>query len=54
MMDNETRHVRAVSGDSGKLEEIVFDSGADVSALPLGFSQTGKLGYANSNRYVDA
>ena len=37
-----------------KLEEIVFDSGADVSALPLRFSHAGTPGYVNHNKYVDA
>ena len=43
-------HVRMVSGQ----EEIVFDSGADVSALPLRFSDVGVPGSPNPNLYVDA
>ena len=35
-------------------EEIVFDSGADVSALPLRFSDVGVPGSPNPNLYVDA
>ncbi len=50
----EVLHVRAMNFDDDKLEEIVFDSGADVSALPLRFSHAGTPGYVNRNKYVDA
>ena len=49
-----TLHVRTLNKDYGKIEEIVFDSGADVSALPLRFSDVGVPGFENNNRYVDA
>ena len=35
----EVLHVRTMNCDEDKLEEIVFDSRADASALPLRFSQ---------------
>ena len=50
----EVLHVRTMNFGEDKLEEIVFDSGADVSALPLRFSHAGTPGYVNHNKYVDA
>ena len=54
MEHKEVLHVRTMNYDDDKLEEIVFDSGADVSALPLRFSHAGTPGYVNHNKYVDA
>ena len=50
----EVLHVRTMNFGEDKLEEIVFDSGADVSALPLRFSHAGTPGYVNHNKYMDA
>ena len=47
-------HGRTMNCEDDKLEEIVFDSGADVSALPLRFSRAGTPGYVDHNKYVDA
>ena len=50
----EVLHVRTMNFGEDKLEEIVFDSGADVSGLPLRFSHAGTPGYVSHNKYVDA
>ena len=42
-----TGHICTVGG-------IIFDSGADVSALPLRFSHVGVSAEPNGNTYVDA
>ena len=47
MEHKDVLHVRTMNYDDDKLEEIVFDSGADVSALPLRFSHAGTPGYVN-------
>ena len=39
--DSCTHHIRMVSDDQQGLEDIVLDSGADVSALPLSFADVG-------------
>ena len=49
-----TGHLCTVSGDLEGYEEIIFDSGADVSALPLRFSHVGVATTPNENMYVDA
>ena len=49
-----TGRLCTVSGDLEGYEEIIFDSGADVSALPLRFSHVGVATEPNGNMYVDA
>ena len=49
-----TGHICAVGGDLEGYEDIIFDSGADVSALPLRFSYVGVSAEPNGNTYVDA
>ena len=39
--DDCTHHISMVSDDQQGLEDIVLDSGADVSALPLSFADVG-------------
>ena len=49
-----TGHICAVGGDLEGYEDIIFDSGADVSALPLRFSHVGVSAEPSGNTYVDA
>ena len=49
-----TGHICTVGGDLEGYEDIIFDSGADVSALPLRFSHVGVSTTPNGNMYVDA
>ena len=49
-----TGRLCTVSDDLEGYEEIIFDSGADVSALPLRFSHVGVAAEPDGNMYVDA
>ena len=54
LQDDLTSHVRMLNDDSQGLDDIVLDSGADVSALPLCYSGVGTEIHHDGSLFVDA
>ena len=54
LQDDLTSHVRMLNDDSQGLDDIVLDSGADVSALPLCYSVVGTEIHHDGSLFVDA
>ena len=54
LFDSVTSHVRMVNDDSQGPDDIVLDSGADVSALPLCYSGVGTEVFHDGSLFVDA
>ena len=54
LYDISANHVRMVADDSLGMDDIVLDSGADVSALPMSFASVGTACAHDGSLFVDA
>ena len=54
LYDISANHVRMVADDSLRMDDIVLDSGADVSALPMSFASVGTACAHDGSLFVDA
>ena len=54
LYDLSANHVRMVTDDSLGMDDIVLDSGADVSALPMSFANVGTACAHDESLFVDA
>ena len=54
LYDISANHVRMVTDDSLGMDDIVLDSGADVSALPMSFANVGTACAHDGSLFVDA